>query len=367
MAMYRDGSRWRYVGVARAKKLEHEASDRRYFKWWSTQPDPAQRRRMHIKKSTKGNLHFAYEGESDSAGGGSGGESLHHFIYKTAIASLSAMTFKVNNLPGKPVIPLRVVKAETEKRFEHKGQAFYADIFIDFSISPEFELRWGGKLAVEIIHTSKTPQVKREFYEDQGVAVLEVKVSERVLWRLKKMDLSNYGDDDERRLVEDVVARFSKEPIFTYALVDSPTRSWLFYENWAHEIYVSRLRQVVSRQQSALEELRTQMALSVEKQKGLVDHHELRAEAGAREATRLKGLLQSREDDLTAAQSELLALKRSRRIWVKSCLALLSILFVLAAILLGPLGYEYLRGDEEQRFYTSTVDNKLSWPAHLRT
>lgn len=331
IAMFKEGKRWRYIGVRRAQALKKDASDRRYLEWWSTQAEPSKRRSMCIRKSPAGTLFFAYKGDESGGGEGNGGESLHHFIYKTAIASLGEATFQVNNLPGQPIIPLRIVNAETEKHFTYKGQSFYADIFIEFSNSPEFELRWGGKLAVEIIHTSKTPQIKRDFYEEQGITVLEVKVSERVLYRLKRMDLSNYGEEEERLLIEDVVRRFSKEPIFTYALVDSLSQSWLIYENWANELSVSRLRAIVARQNECLDELRGERDRSVAKQRTLVYQHEENDAQRAQELKDVKALLQDMREDLADAHKSAMTLRQSKVKWVKANLALMSILLVLLA------------------------------------
>lgn len=331
IAMYKDGSRWRYIGVRRARYLEREASDRRYLEWWSTHTDPSQRRRMYIKVSPTGKLFFAYKGETGSGGEGTGGESLHHFVYKSAIASLAGFDVKVNNLPGRPAIPLRVIRAETERQFQHNGQCFYADIFIEFESSPEYQLRWGHALAIEVIHTSKTPQEKRNFYEEQGITVLEVKVSDKVLWRLKRIDFTNFDDDDEQRLIDDVVRRFESQPIYAYALADSLSRSWLFYENWANELNAARFRAKVAQQNESIEDLRDALDRSAAKRQALAHEQEERDAQKERELGHARALLQDVRGDLAAAEHSVAALAQSRGWWVNAALMLGALVLVLMA------------------------------------
>lgn len=141
-----------------------------------------------FNKSTQ-RAHFVFYTKNDnSIQSDSEGESLTHYVAKTALANLSTLHLvnKKNNID----LYLNVTKGESEKIFDFSEQ-FRADVYYEFSknqiskIGKRCFYKWYGKLVIEVVVTHKTNYNKYRTFEENGIPIFEVSISKTLRDKLK--------------------------------------------------------------------------------------------------------------------------------------------------------------------------------------
>lgn len=133
--------------------------------------------------------HFVFYTKNDnSIRGDSEGESLTHYVAKTALANLS--TLHLVNKKDNIDLYLNVTKGENEKIFDFSEQ-FRADVYYEFSKNQKSTIgkgcyyKWYGKLVIEVAVTHKTNYNKYKTFEENGIPIFEVLISKTLRDKLK--------------------------------------------------------------------------------------------------------------------------------------------------------------------------------------
>ncbi len=141
-----------------------------------------------FNKSTQ-RAHFVFYKKNDnSMQSVSEGESLTHYVAKTALANISTLHLvnKKNNID----LHLNVTKGENEKFFDFSEQ-FRADVYYEFNknqISATEKrcfYKWYGKLVIEVVVTHKTNYKKYRTFEENGIPIFEVSISKTLRDKLR--------------------------------------------------------------------------------------------------------------------------------------------------------------------------------------
>ena len=115
-AFYKHNGNWHKIGVRAAVAREKdEPGQWRTKTYYSTHSPPSVRLKMHIRRSPKGKLLFAYNrGQEDEAERLGGGESLEHYLYKIAISELTSTSIKYGK--DKKIIPIQITSSDVEPK-----------------------------------------------------------------------------------------------------------------------------------------------------------------------------------------------------------------------------------------------------------
>lgn len=141
-----------------------------------------------FNKSTQ-RAHFVfYTKNNNLIQSDSEGESLTHYVAKTALANLS--TLHLVNKKKDIDLYLNVTEGENEKFFDFSEQ-FRADVYYEFNknqvgaIGKRCYYKWYGKLVIEVVVTHKTNYNKYKTFEENGIPIFEVSISKTLRNKLK--------------------------------------------------------------------------------------------------------------------------------------------------------------------------------------
>jgi alpha-mannosidase len=134
---------------------------------------PGKRKRMkHVMKKNSSPF-FSYIEQGDG-GGGDGGESLTHRLFKEAIASIETTELR---LGANGDHKIRVTHASTEKRFPTVNE-YYSDVFLNFESETPLGIKWSGEVYIEVHNTNAVHATKRDDLRNARIPVIEVGVPE---------------------------------------------------------------------------------------------------------------------------------------------------------------------------------------------
>jgi hypothetical protein len=138
---------------------------------------------MNLRMITGKRPHFGYVGASPP-GGGSGGESLNHALFKEALATLGKVTLRLKGKDHR----LAIEERESEMTVNHEsGRTYRTDAFWKFSSDSLLDKKWQKTVHVEVHHTHKVDGQKLKDFRSLGIAMVEVKIPDFLGFR--------YGED----------------------------------------------------------------------------------------------------------------------------------------------------------------------------
>lgn len=182
-AFYKEGGEWYRIGVYAALDKENgEPGLWRRRTYYSTHFPPNVRLRMNIRKSSRGKFLFAYnpgqDAELERLGGG---ESLVHYLYKIAISELGQTTLRLGNLDEE--IKIQLIETQVEKRVYIGDRYYDIDVYVKFTSSSQYQLRWGGVLGIEVCNTNPVKGQKLKDLKVLGIPIIEVKANEMLAYK----------------------------------------------------------------------------------------------------------------------------------------------------------------------------------------
>ncbi|WP_429475233.1 hypothetical protein [Paraburkholderia atlantica] len=134
---------------------------------------------------------------------------------------------------------------ETERLIERGIGRYYADAYLHFTSKTDLATRWAGEVYVEVWHTHRVPDEKREELAQLRLPVVEVPMQDVFLYR--------YEENTTRQREADHVAKLVKmlESNFLKGTVISDSRSVEFLE-----MEVNELKQALTESNSELQSIR---------------------------------------------------------------------------------------------------------------
>ncbi len=131
-----------------------------------------------FSKSTQ-KAYFAFYNKPNGINTDGGGETLTHYVAKTALLNLSQLHLVNNRKNIDLYISINKNKSCNEKRFDFED-TFYADVYYELDERQEYYYKWYGKLVLEVEVTHKVDSNKRLTFEKNNVPIFEVKISEKM-------------------------------------------------------------------------------------------------------------------------------------------------------------------------------------------
>lgn len=262
-AFYKEGEEWRKIGLnAALYKEKEEPGQWRRRTYYSTHSPARVRLRMHIRKSSKGTYSFAYnrgqEKEIERLGGG---ESLAHYLYKIAISELSHTTLKLSNLSED--VTIHFVNAQTEKRVYIGNRYYDLDVFVNFTSQSKYQIKWNGKLAIEVHNTNPVIGQKLKDLRNLRIPVIEVSVNEKLAYKTPE----EYTTPElERKYIDFLKGRIS-DYLWGKVLSDPNSIDYLENENLELIERIKKLREQLQHTESLLEKEKKTVSDSEEKLK----------------------------------------------------------------------------------------------------
>jgi hypothetical protein len=152
-------------------------------KFFSTHP-PGERFPMHHKRRKNGTSYFAYnpiyKKLAERLGGG---ESLAHYLFKTAISELKSSELRTGY--HHPRVKIIFKNLCTEKEIVHNGKKYYIDIFGKFESDSPLQLKWGGLIGIEVCHCHPVEQEREKMatFRALELPVVQIKISDKLLYK----------------------------------------------------------------------------------------------------------------------------------------------------------------------------------------
>lgn len=182
----------------------------------------------------KPNAYFRYPSGSSREDYIGQGESLTHELCKEAISELKTLKF----ISGKNEFIIYVDEVEIEQKVEINGNRYYTDIFIWFNKSKPSYLvnKWGGKLAIEIYVTHETPEKKMRDFLNEGIPIIEIKISEKF-----RVDESRQMSSQEILRIKNTITQYYEEKIFGKILSNPES------EEYKKMVEISQLKKTIEK------------------------------------------------------------------------------------------------------------------------
>ncbi len=155
--------------IARERLLKYQGESTGEIYYSAHTPGKRKRMKHVMKKNMKPFFSFIEPGDG---GGGDGGESLTHRLFKQAIASIEATELRLGSHGDHKI---RVTHASTEKRFPTTNE-YYADVFLTFESETYLGSKWSGELYVEVHKTNAVHATKQDDLRASRIPVIEVGV-----------------------------------------------------------------------------------------------------------------------------------------------------------------------------------------------
>jgi len=171
---------------------------------------------MHAKKSSSGTPFFAFNNkhDGDEWDRKGGGESQTHYLFKMALLELEStiLKFKGNTLPDAKV----TIKSATD---EKAIGPYFIDVYCIFESDNQLDIKWGGKLGIELCLTNPVEPEKKKFLMKKNIPVVQHKISK---WMLYKGPEDEEAPEKERQYIE-YVKRKIKENFIEVSLISNPS------------------------------------------------------------------------------------------------------------------------------------------------
>lgn len=155
--------------IARERVLKYQGEPTGEIYYSAHTPGKRKRMKHVMKKNMPPFFSFIEPGDG---GGGDGGESLTHRLFKQAIASIEATELRLGAHGDHKI---RVTHASTEKRFPTTKE-YYADVFLTFESETYLGTKWSGELYVEVHKTNAVHATKQDDLRASRMPVIEVGV-----------------------------------------------------------------------------------------------------------------------------------------------------------------------------------------------
>lgn len=124
--------------------------------------------------------HFAYRlGGAKRAEHMGPPESIHHSLFKQALAGLDSIRLMVNG----QYHSLQIEEREIEPELTADGHLIRPDVAWRFTSDTLLDKMWGCKVYVEVCHSHPVPQFKLERLRAASLPVIEVRIPENLLFR----------------------------------------------------------------------------------------------------------------------------------------------------------------------------------------
>ncbi|MDL2323957.1 hypothetical protein LJC61_02225 [Ruminococcaceae bacterium OttesenSCG-928-A16] len=155
-------------------------------------------------------------------------ESFTHEMIKTVLGSFETLILSERKDERNRTIIINVNPSQTvlEKTFTIDDNEFIVDIYfeIDSTSPPEYLYKWGGKLIVEVCVTHKVPPIKKVAFENNNLAIFEVKFNDSVR---KKFDLDSETDENRAQEKQKMMVGMFRKSIFGNLISDPSTEEYL--------------------------------------------------------------------------------------------------------------------------------------------
>lgn len=132
-----------------------------------------------FSKSTQ-KAYFAFYNKPDGINTDGGGETLTHYVAKTALLNLSQLHLVNNKKRIDLYINVNKEKNCNEKRFDFED-TFYADVYYELDKHQEHYYKWYGILVLEVAVTHKVDSNKRSIFEKNNLPIFEIKIGEKMI------------------------------------------------------------------------------------------------------------------------------------------------------------------------------------------
>lgn len=159
--------------------------------------------------SGKSYPYFSYIGSG--SGGGAGGESLNHQLFKEALYELKILRLDIflhvgNGIRKKESIELEVIKAEKEKEIHLAGGSKrYSDIYYQFNSASRLFKKWGGELHIEILNSNATGALKQMDMRKTSTAVIEIEIPPIFQYKIADEDTTDELEKSHREKVKRIL------------------------------------------------------------------------------------------------------------------------------------------------------------------
>lgn len=159
-------------------------------------------KRVPVKHVMKGgSSYFSFIG--DGIGGHGDGESLNHLLFKEALLNVTKMTLSLSfSTNGKSKanhqIPITITHIEPEKLLvTHTGNR-YVDIYLEFKAAHWLDIKWEGKLYLEINNTHAVDAAKQLELRELDIPLVEVRIPEFFDYKIPEEDTTDALEDAHR-------------------------------------------------------------------------------------------------------------------------------------------------------------------------
>ncbi|EGQ8221045.1 hypothetical protein GUM57_22550 [Vibrio parahaemolyticus] len=221
--------------------------------------DPTERVQLTPVERKEGLSSFRFPSGYDNSGSeGHDGESLSHELAIKALSRLKTFNFLANQgdsrkFWGKSNIRLTCTEVYREHDVTLSGNNKYRfDLLIKFDDSQgDYYVKWGGKLGIEVKYTSGVSKEKRWDLENHGYPVIEIELSDYLLF-WPEINGDNFTEEDIERHIQKLVTAF-EDYIANSRLISDPVSV-----RW-HVKAVHEFKRRVGQLQSEIEELSLQL------------------------------------------------------------------------------------------------------------
>lgn len=258
-----------FIKIGARQVIENESTEPGLWKskvYYSTHP-PDRRLKMHHKQKHNGTCFFAYnpgQDEKIAKAGGGGGETLTHYLFKTAISELNTTELRINKWNDQ--IQINIKKAWVEHKIIHDGKSYWLDVYLEFDSESLLGVKWGRKLGIEVHYTNKV----EEKYKHHVVNALEIPTVEiDISKKFKYLVDDQYSTPEkERKYIEFIKSRLT-DYMKVKVLSDPSTKEYLQIENRG-------LKEKLKDQSKLLEEAKAKINdLSFQNDKYISDNKQL--------------------------------------------------------------------------------------------
>lgn len=246
--------------------------------------------------SGKSYPYFSYIGSG--SGGGAGGESLNHQLFKEALCELKILRLDIslhvgNGTRKRELIELKILKAEKEKEIHlADGSKRYSDIYYQFDSASRFFKKWGGELHIEVLNSNAVGALKQMDMRKTSVAVIEIAIPPIFEYQISDEDTTDELEVSHRDRVKKIL-QGERGFLKGVSLSNPSTKEYLIER-------ISFLKQHEISHHADSERLKSELLNAEQKwATGALKISELSGEVSA-----LKGKLESllRERDIVAAK-----------------------------------------------------------------
>lgn len=210
IAFYLEDGEWIIIGaeeLERRQKYDPHTwkSDREYY---STNSEPERRLKMHLKRRGE-SVYFAFNpGQDDDIKRLGEGETLGHYMYKTAISELKSTTLK---LRGKGVdVKINITSAEVEKCIQLTDRKYFIDVFLTFESKSAYRDRWNGQVGIEVHKTNAVDCLKKADMKALDIPIVEVTVFDNFLGYVANNEKS-VSNEAVRKQIDWIKERLTKQ------------------------------------------------------------------------------------------------------------------------------------------------------------